>query len=123
MTSVAHDLGMRQTEAVINQDKSLVPFQRFKSNKTTAGGVRREALGPTAPQEVRLIPRQALANQTPLRRTPDGEMVTPTWFILAMPGSDIQRFDEVEIKGHSLRVLHVNTEPDWLLLAEAIEVG
>ena len=75
-------------------------------------------------ERVRITPRQSIVAQSVERVTESGAVVVPDYFITAMPGADIQRFDLIPRGEVTLEVLWRDVEgPDYRMLFEAVGHG
>lgn len=124
MTSKAFDYGRRSIDAFINWDPEDVEVLRRPRIATADGGSYWGEPEPQGIVTVRITPRQTLSAQSLARVTASGSVAVPDYFITALPGSDIERFDLIPRGDVTLEVLWRDVEgPDYRMLFEAVGHG
>jgi hypothetical protein len=121
MVAMEHKAGLRQTRAFIKRNPIDVVFARRPREVTSAGGHKEGAPQNLAAQRVRMVPARTETRESPQRTTPDGQLVTPNFYLIGLDTFDVAVNDRCEVDGRPLRVVYVNAEPKWRIIAEVVE--
>jgi hypothetical protein len=114
--SAVHD---QLTAFFIAENPSEIALERFKKEKTSAGGFKLVPHATLAPQTGRLV----LGNRQLINRTlPGGRIVAPDGTIVFELGADVERHDKTTIDGDEYEVVFVKVLP-WAVEAEVTRYG
>lgn len=122
--NVAQKAAVRNFEAYIKRDPTVVSVQPRHTTRTASGG-KRWVLDSVEPSEtVRIIPNRTTTEKQAIRVTPDGRSVMPGWMIAALPNTRIKIGALLKDEQDTVyEVVYVSTVPSWRKVFEAVQDG
>lgn len=113
MADVRYEAGVRQTQAFIDVNPVEVVVTRKAKVPTPAGGFKDGPPAPLPPQTMRLCAEQRMKSDQ-VMATSDGALDNPPWMLVALPGADIRKGDDVAVPGQgNFEVDFVSVKPAW----------
>lgn len=110
---------LRQTKAFIDADRDQLVFTRKNRQRDGAGGWRLVGAGEPRTIDCRMIPESEHSEEV---STSDGRSLKPSYTVLLMPGSDVQRYDSFMFQDEEFEIASL-TENDYEVKAKAVHVG
>lgn len=110
------------TQAFIDANPTDVVLTRYTSGDDGAGGTTQIEPQTLEPQVMRIV-AQNLKTAAESRVTPDGQVVTPVFAVIALPSADIAVGDQFTDDDKLLEVVYVQRRPEWRVRAEVFEHG
>lgn len=108
----------RQTKAFIDADYEEISIEP-RTNRVSdgAGGWLETPEAPGLPIRVRMIPQ---SDNVPAAASPEGSRPIPDFVLMAMPGTNIERYDTFDWRGKTWEVSYVHEKPEYELKADVI---
>lgn len=107
-----------QTKAFIDADfEDIVIEPREIKTSDGAGGWVNTTSAPLPALRVRLIPQ---SDKVPEATSLEGRRPVPEYVLVALPGSDIQRYDRFVWRGITWEIAQVHQKPEYELKADVV---
>jgi hypothetical protein len=121
---VAQDVATINALAFINRDPTVMSIIPRHTIVTGSGGKKWVDDDPVPDEVVRTIPSTTTGEKQPVRITPDGRTVMPSWMIMTAPVTNITIGSILtDGDGNRYEVVYRARVPSWRTVFEAIENG
>jgi hypothetical protein len=108
---------LRLTQWFIDQNPDQIVLQRRSRVPDGEGGFEFETPVLLPPQEMRKVKRNNQGDTVEIVSSM-GQVVIPSYALIAMPDADIRVFDQFQLDGRLHEVVAIVDRPEWRLQAE-----
>lgn len=118
ISDVEYAANLRQTVAFIDADKTDIVISPRTTRSPDGAGGWVDATGEPLPAiSVRLIPQ---SDKVPVMAVVEGRRAVPEMILMAVPGTDIQRYDTFEWGGKTWKIDFIHDRPEYELKADLV---